>query len=370
MEKILNVDYYDLVLTYSNLYDEEKIEQLMEKAAASGFTTVLWRLSICGVTAYHSTHRTMFQGHHIDSPNAYNMVRILKRFDPLRVAIKYAHKYSLQLFSWITLMDEDFNQGLISDFVQRHPQFTLESKDGSRHLTGALCYWYDEVVDYQMRQIDEVLNDYDIDGMYLCTRSHAKFANTSRALDDFGFNEPVVQEYKVRYGIDIRTQPFNKSRWYEIQGEGLTRFIEQASSHIHNQGLPLWIGIHSDGLSMMNISPMAHMKLDWDKWMSSGCADGLIVAAGEPVLDRHDHWFNEISQKFASVRESGKGLYVWFRLWDWRNEYPYYPKPVETKDPDLIREVVQQYSDLFDGYAYHEALNIEHYDLWEQFKDF
>jgi len=46
MEIILNVDYYDLVLTYSSLCNEQKIDRLMENAAESGFTTVLWRLSV------------------------------------------------------------------------------------------------------------------------------------------------------------------------------------------------------------------------------------------------------------------------------------------------------------------------------------
>lgn len=369
MEKILNVDYFDLVYTHGALYGEPEIDTLMRKSADSGFTTILWRLSVCGVTAYWSRCRKWFPGHHLENPRAYNMVRILKEFDPLEVAVKAAKRYGLKIYPWITVMDEDYNLGMVSDFVMQNRQFTLVSRDQSRHLLGALCYGYEEVREYALQQVEEVSSSYAVDGLYLCTRSHAKFANTSRELDDFGFNESIVREYARRYGKDILTEEFDKSLWYDLQGEGLTEFFRSASKVLHGRDQQLMIGIYSDGYSLMNISPMAHLKLDWEMWRKEGIVDQLVVAAGEAVLDKHDLWFKEVSRRFRSADGPEVPVYLWFRLWDWRNEYPHLPAPVETKNPELIHETARRYASYFDGYAFHEALNIDHYDLWHWFED-
>ncbi|NQT58595.1 MAG: hypothetical protein HQ557_06390 [Bacteroidetes bacterium] len=364
-ETIINVDYYDLVYGSSSLYDESRIEELFEKCAANGVTTVLWRLSICGVAAWHSKVRSWYEAKYVGGiPYPYNMVRILRKFDPLEVACRLGRKYGVKVFAWVTVMDEDANPGLISDFVLEHTECTWRSRDQKRYLRGALCYAYPEVVDFRLKELEEVLS-YDLDGVYLCTRSHAKFGNECRDLDDFGYNEPVVEEYAKRYGVNILTEDFDKLKLYDLQGEYFTEFIRKASVMIKEKGVPLWLGIHSDGYSMMNISPMGHMKLDYESWVKENLVEGLIVAAGEPILDRSEVWFREVRDKYAGVREAGKLLLCWFRVWDWRNELPYLSG--ETKNPKLIEEVVKRYAEYFDGYAYHEAENFERYEeLWDR----
>jgi len=366
-EFIVNVDYYDLVLYSSSLYDEKRIDALFAQCAAHGVTTVLWRLSICGVAAWRSKVRPWYAAKYVKSPNAFNMVRILRQFDPLEAACRLGHAHGLKVFPWITLMDEDALPGLISDFVLEHPEFTWRSRDQKRYLRGALCYAYPEVREYRMREIREVLG-YDIDGMYLCTRSHARFGNESRDLDDFGYNAPIVEEYRKRHGVDILKSDFDKLALYDLQGEHFTSFLREASAAVHGRKVPLWTGIHSDGYSMMNISPMGHMKLDYETWSGDRLIDGLIVAAGEAILDQNELWFRRVKAQYAEVRKRVP-VFAGFRLWDWRNELPWYnAADKETKNPDLIASVARKYAPQFDGYAYHEALNIEQYDLWEHLK--
>ncbi len=60
-EVIMNVDYYDLVNSSDDLYDEERIDELFATCAANGVTTVFWRLSICGVAAWHSKVRSWYK---------------------------------------------------------------------------------------------------------------------------------------------------------------------------------------------------------------------------------------------------------------------------------------------------------------------
>ncbi|NQT57747.1 MAG: hypothetical protein HQ557_02070 [Bacteroidetes bacterium] len=362
-EVVLNVDYYDMVNSSTTLYDESRIETFFSKCVAKGVTTVLWRLSICGVAGWHSKVRSWYNAKYVNAPNSYNMVRILRKFDPLEVACRIGKDYGIKVFAWITMMDEDATPGLISDFVLEHTEYTWRSHDQRRYLRGALCYAYPEVQEFRRKELEEILS-YDLDGVYLCTRSHAKHANESRDLDDFGYNAPIVQEYKQRYSIDILAEEFDKLKLYDLQGEYFTDFVRTASEMIRGRGLPLWMGIHSDGYSMMNISPMGHMKLDYELWIDENLIDGLIVAAGEPILDRSEVWFRKTRDKFNFLRKKGKLLICWFRVWDWRNELPYLSE--ETKNPELIRDVKRKYASFFDGYAYHESENFERYEeLWE-----
>ena len=52
---------------------------------------------------------------------------------------------------------------------------------------------------------------------------------STRFQDEFGYNEPVVAEFKRRTGVDLRTQAFSRSGsrydWYALRGEYVTAFF-------------------------------------------------------------------------------------------------------------------------------------------------
>jgi HEAT repeat protein len=62
------------------------------------------------------------------------------------------------------------------------------------------------------------------DGLVLMTYAE----NFSQRYDDeFGFNEPVAAEFKKRYGVDIRTEPFDHDAWARLRGEYFTQFLRE-----------------------------------------------------------------------------------------------------------------------------------------------
>src|SRR5690348_17622517 len=60
----------------------------------------------------------------------------------------------------------------------------------------------------------------------------------ARYLDEYGFNEPIVSEFKRRHGVDIRNQPFDKQAWYVLRGEYMTQFIRDRKSTRLNSSHP------------------------------------------------------------------------------------------------------------------------------------
>ena len=61
----------------------------------------------------------------------------------------------------------------------------------------------------------------------------------------------MVEEYRRRFGVDIRHEPFDFRKWYEILGEGLTQFVREACLAL-GPHVPIATGHHAapaDGAS-------------------------------------------------------------------------------------------------------------------------
>ena len=381
MKRTLNVDYYDLVLQGGRpdtpeFYDEQRIERLLARAAEEGIDRVLWRLSIVGKVAYHSNVRTRFDWADPRRENA-PMTAVMERFDPLAVATELAHRYGLRIDAWITLIDEYYPNNLESDFVAQHPEYQFVSRDGKSYFRGTLCYAYPEVRAHRLAQLREIIDGYDVDGLFLSLVSHAGEPEPGGVPDSFGYNEPIVGEYQRRYGIDIREEPFDFRRLYEIQGEGLTQFLRDARAELGTD-VPIAMAVMRRPLTLRNVYPRAKMVVDWQTWAQEGLIDELVPFAGEDLLgpDRTDRyglycidpaWVDGAPKYYEAVREAGVELSIWFRIGDW---YGIWPQPTvsklqRTKSAAAIAGTVRRLETLgFDDICFHEAWNVEPNNLW------
>jgi len=381
MNRTLNIDYYDLVIRggdagSAGFYDERRIEALLRRCAEEGIQRVLWRLSICGKEAYYSKVRTPFDR---ATPRDVNdcMTAIMQRFDPLAVACELAPRYKLSLYPWITLEDDYYSNNLEPGFVAEHPEYQFVSRDGKRYFRGTLCYGYPQVRAHRLAQLREVVSGYKVDGLYLCLRSHAGECEPSYVPDSFGYNQPVVGEYKRRYGVDIRTQPFDFRKLYEIQGEGLTQFLREARAAL-GKDVPIAIGIMRHPLMVRHVYPRVKMVIDWPAWVREGLVDELVTFAGEDLLgpDRPDmyglfdidpQWVDEAPAYYAAARHAGVMHSIWFRLSDW---FGIWPEPAvagapRSKPASVIAATTRRLEALgFDSIYFHEAENVETLDLW------
>jgi hypothetical protein len=381
MNRTLNIDYYDLVIRGGpagapDFYDERRIENLLRRCREEGIHRVLWRLSVCGKEAYYTKVRTPFDWAEPRDPND-KMTAIMQRLDPLAVACELAPRYGLQIYPWITIMDDYYSNNLESGFVHDHPEYQFVSRDGARYFRGTLCYNYPEVRAHRVAQLKEIVAGYKVDGFYLCLRSHAGECEPSYVPDSFGYNAPVVEEYRRRYGVDIRKEPFDFRKWYELLGEGLTQFLRDVRQAL-GAGMPIAVGIMRQPLVVRHVYPRVKMVIDWQRWICEKLIDELVTFAGNDLLgpDRPDMyglydidpiWVDEAPEYYRAVREAGLMHSIWFRLSDW---FGVWPEPAiagapRTKPARVIAETVLKLEALgFDAIYYHEAENVETLDLW------
>ena len=113
-------------------------------------------------------------------------------------------------------------------------------------------------------------------------RSHAGECEPSYTPDSFGYNQPIVDEYYRRYGVDIRREPINFRQLYELQGEGLTQFLREVRADLG--GVPLALGVMRHPLTVRHVYPRVKMVMDWPTWVAEGLIDELVTFAGEDLL--------------------------------------------------------------------------------------
>ncbi len=117
------------------------------------------------------------------------------------------------------------------------------------------------------------------DGVEIRRVGHA----SSFTYGEFGFEQPVRDEFLKRTGVDIwKTDDFDRALWRRVRGEGYTQFCRDAREITRRAGKT--IGLHVD--SGMNMEPEegACMEIHWDwrTWIKEGLAD-YILLKHEPV---------------------------------------------------------------------------------------
>jgi len=154
-------------------------------------------------------------------------------------------------------------------FSIEHPEYLVENRDGTKRQWGVPCYAYPEARRYIIGVFQHLLNKWPFDGLHICTRSHSRPAEFA---DEFGYNQPIAEEFQRRHGVDIRTQKFSKSQWWDLQGEYLTQLLREFRQAF--AGREIFIAMpRADYLG----PPYGNMRLDWRTWCQEKLVDGLVL---------------------------------------------------------------------------------------------
>ena len=111
------------------------------------------------------------------------------------------------------------------------------AKGKNRYIT-ALCPAYPEVRKYWLDQVQQFI-DWGVDGVEFRWAAH----QDTREWDAYGFNAPVVEEYKRRYGQDILREDFDRAKWRKLRGEFYTLFYRQAKELLARHGKKMMVEV-------------------------------------------------------------------------------------------------------------------------------
>jgi hypothetical protein len=302
-------------------HTKESFEESFQKLKQAGISAIYWRLFWDGapddevekysfrVQAEKDQLRRQFAG----TPYAW---------DPheLRLPIAVAHRLGMKLYAWIVPYNMGAPPGAYAElgippgpvrypavtiyetqfpwmykFARENPQYQLVDRKGQRHHYGVMEWAYPEARRYWTSLIQDIMSRYDVDGLYMDTRTECMAPDYA---DQFGFNQPVADEFRRRYGVDILTQDFDLEAWRALRGEYFTLFLREISGIVHAKGKPLSLGTaRGDYVGF----PLGNMKLEWRKWITEKIIDELHLDEQGWAWGRHGYGY-------LTDPETGRGL--------------------------------------------------------------
>jgi hypothetical protein len=206
-------------------------------------------------------------------------------------------------------------------FSREHPEYAVVDRSGEQRQWGVLCLAYPEVRSHFCNRFRDLLCDTEFDGLFVCLRSQSRPADFA---DQYGFNEPVRQDYLSRYGRDICAEDFDLQKWRDLLGEYLTTFLSELREALRDMRLRLAVGAaRGDVLG----PPLGNATLDWHDWVKRGIIDELVI--------------NQNSSQCPSM---------WHQLWPMHRGYGYLQNYLDGYNmPLLLEHLSSEYGPLLEN---------------------
>ena len=233
----------DWILKAGMIWGDEGVRHMLDVCKASGWSRIYWRALDGGRALYQSKlaqpeakwdednfwspktaeGRKMLEGF-TPSLSWAQRAEVAKKmdvydyphFDSLRSAVEYGHKIGLQIHAWVSINEDDHGWGLQSEFSKQHPQYLWCRRDGRSYIS-QLSFAWSQVRKYKLPILKELLDNYKIDGLFLdWIRTGDVRDNPQTDPDgvaDSGYEKPLIERFKSKYGVDPRTVPNGDDRW-------------------------------------------------------------------------------------------------------------------------------------------------------------
>ena len=140
------------------------------------------------------------------------------------------------------------------------------------------CEIYPEVRTLWDGWIDRIL-DTGVDGLDIRVSSHGNLVDEPW---EYGFNQPVLDEYYRRYKHDLLGTDTDLARLAGIRCEHYTIFVRETSEKVRRVRKKMQVHIHAEAFrpnlvhgQIMGIPPNLHFE--WQTWLKEGLVDGITL---------------------------------------------------------------------------------------------
>ncbi len=384
-EPVVDIDFNDEVYLRPEPMTEEQVVALVEQLHSHGCRTMLLRMGFLGLLPYRTSlsypihfdeadfrARPSFQTQdYIPIARAWTerYAKVIAAFNPPEVFVREGHKRGMKVIMWLDIFDDGI-PGYRSKFLDEHPQCHWTARDGKTYFPGLMSYAWPEARAFRVAQARELL-DLGADGIHCSTSAHSRHLPNVHENDFYGFEQPIVDEYQRRYGVDLRTaQQFDHAAWDTIKGEAMNQLYRELARECHARGKELWIGLQLGEYTNLCADPyfgphvVARYRNLWKALVDEGIADAFNLADYElPSSPEHEYWrakgiklapgqdlFGWAAQEYGAYCRGRTRLFLFV---DWL-----------TGDRAAMDTTLQQFADRclrygFDGMDIHEAANLE-----------
>lgn len=216
-------DAPDWYLNFSNNTAEE-IDERVEQHVQSGFNLIYFKLGggcweyksrVSGAELAipdlgQSESKLGFIKKRIESHHLINRVEL---------TAQSCHKRNMKCYGWLRLQNHGERLkggGPVDQFWIDYPEFYEKDPQGNV-VKGKMCIAYPEVIDFHIKIVEEAM-DMGCDGIMM---------DTLRALPKVAYGDPVLKEFKERYGLDMRKFLPSDKRVKQLQSDIFARFLKK-----------------------------------------------------------------------------------------------------------------------------------------------
>lgn len=214
---------------------------------------------------------------------------------PDELAVKAAHDRGMEIWGMGTLWDwgapadtpgfGDYPFTFESKLKLENPEWAPVDKYGARRQGGPIELAYPEAREALVAMTVKETLKAGYDGIALLTYVE----NYSlRFEDEFGYSDPIVEEFKRQYGIDIRTEPFRRGAsredWLRLRGSYVTAFLRELKAELAKHNVKLGMVVNSNEPRLpqsWNVPELmitaGSQIMDVDTWVREGLVDELLV---------------------------------------------------------------------------------------------
>ncbi|NUQ62765.1 MAG: HEAT repeat domain-containing protein [Pirellulales bacterium] len=243
-----------------------------------------------------------------------------------QIAVAAARKHKIQIWGVTGLFEfgcqadtpvyGDYPYFVEDKIRVAHPEWIPLNRYGTRRQAGLLDFSYPEARKAVVDDFTSHVVETGYDGIVLFTYSESfQF----RYLDEYGYSAPVVEEFRRRWGVDIRTQPFDKEAWARLKGEYVTQLLRELHAAFARHGKKICVLLEPLDVDLpMHWRPSANehepsagrILIDWQTWAKEGIVDELCVFApgNDQSLKRVVDGCRGTSVRVSTYNQAGAGL--------------------------------------------------------------
>jgi hypothetical protein len=327
----MDTDYADLA--YIGRGEQDDLRELFDNMAQAGFDATIWDCNWCGTALYHSRLLPVFRNA-IGWASAQGVAKALERWDPLAHAIELGRARGVRVLSYFRLLEEAYAPFDGHAFFREHPEYWWQSRCGMYRMVGWPCYSYPEVREHMLARVDDLVS-HGVDGfLFGLARTHIPYLVAYRWGDGncFGFNPPIVEEFRRRHDVDLSTfshveevastdhggmpftyehrwmgtEPYDAWAFRRLLGEGLDLFLREVRRRHPETYIAIECGDAAAGGTPEEVAG-ATFRLD----LEGLCADGTLDEYAQSRNYQGQSLSEALLPRFQHVRDSGRQLTAW-----------------------------------------------------------
>jgi len=294
----------------------EEVDEFVAKHHAAGFSLIYHKLG-GGCWEYPSRipeARSVV-------PDLPNMTDADKRFCARRIEVQdiidrvgltaeACHRRGMKCIGWMRVQNHGeriYGKGPLDRFYVEHPEY-LERDIYGNPAKGKLCLAYPEVRAFHIKLIEEAM-DLGCDGILMDTMRH---------LPKVAWGDPVCEEFRRRYGLDMRSLPPFDERVMRVQTDIFTGFLREVRAAMLDKK-------QDAELHVRVCRPYPLMGCDPRTWAEEGIADVILIE------DRKDARAPDIAGLLATCRGTTCAASAAFCRTYWGREGLLHPYRIETE---------------------------------------